>query len=337
MQASFFALRRALPARLCGAALARPRPTRAMEIQATLCGCGVGVLTTLGCVVRQRFNGPEAPAKAVKNSDEDAGSSTTNSGGARAIQGAAVYETSGAVNEYLQFHYATDDVLLPYSKAVAPTGLGFPRRCAALASAANGRARALDVGCSVGGMSFELARSFDEVVGIDFSEAFVEAAKQVQKTGACTFTLKGEGSVKQVSPLTAIDASIDRSRCSFEAGDACNLRSDLGAFDAVLAANLLCRLPEPQRFLERCSELVKPGGVLVLVSPYSWLPEYTTKDRWLGGADSDGPTSFDAVSSVMVANGFELVERKDMPFLMREHVRKFQWGCSDGTVWRRQG
>ena len=36
--------------------------------------------------------------------------------------------------------------------------------------------RALDVGCSVGGGTFELATTFDEAVGFDFSQAFVDAA-----------------------------------------------------------------------------------------------------------------------------------------------------------------
>lgn len=44
----------------------------------------------------------------------------------------------------------------------------------------SGNQRALDVGCSVGGASFELARSFDEVVGIDFSHAFVDAANKMK-------------------------------------------------------------------------------------------------------------------------------------------------------------
>ena len=36
---------------------------------------------------------------------------------------------------------------------------------------------AMDLGCAVGGASFELARSFDSVLGIDYSHAFVEAAQ----------------------------------------------------------------------------------------------------------------------------------------------------------------
>jgi 2-polyprenyl-3-methyl-5-hydroxy-6-metoxy-1,4-benzoquinol methylase len=39
----------------------------------------------------------------------------------------------------------------------------------------------LDVGCAVGGASFELARHFREVVGIDFSRAFVQAAKLMKE------------------------------------------------------------------------------------------------------------------------------------------------------------
>jgi 2-polyprenyl-3-methyl-5-hydroxy-6-metoxy-1,4-benzoquinol methylase len=40
--------------------------------------------------------------------------------------------------------------------------------------------KALDVGCAVGGTSFELSRDFDHVVGIDFSHAFVDAANAMK-------------------------------------------------------------------------------------------------------------------------------------------------------------
>ena len=69
----------------------------------------------------------------------------------------------------------------------------------------------------------------------------------------------------------------DRSRLSFYQGDACNLPSDLGQFGCVLAANLVCRLPNPYQFLDRLPSLVAPGGVLVITSPYSWLEEFTPK------------------------------------------------------------
>jgi hypothetical protein len=86
--------------------------------------------------------------------------STTASGSG----GSAVYETGKAVDEYLQFHYADPSDLLPYPKELVPSAaLDFPERCAELCLSSAQRGRALDVGCSVGGMSFQLARHFEEV------------------------------------------------------------------------------------------------------------------------------------------------------------------------------
>jgi len=83
-----------------------------------------------------------------------------------------------------------------------------------------------------------------------------------------------------ISDVTIIFIPIslqDRSRLSFYQGDACNLPSDLGQFGCVLAANLVCRLPNPYQFLDRLPSLVAPGGTLVITSPYSWLEEFTPK------------------------------------------------------------
>jgi hypothetical protein len=33
---------------------------------------------------------------------------------------------------------------------------------------------------------------------------------------------------------------------------------------------------------------------------------------------------------------FELVESRDLPFLIREHARKFQWSVAEGTRWIRR-
>ncbi len=72
--------------------------------------------------------------------------------------------------------------------------LRFPARCAALCerhcralldfTGEAGETLALDVGCAVGGATFELARSFQNVIGIDYSQAFVDAAKVILFAGA---------------------------------------------------------------------------------------------------------------------------------------------------------
>jgi len=106
----------------------------------------------------------------------------------------------------------------------------------------------------------------------------------------------------------------------------------------VHGANLLCRLPNPDDLLKALPSLVADDGVVVFISPYSWLEQYTPRDCWLGGrsddpsaAKGDGGSS-DGLVRRMASLGFKRVHRSDEPFLIREHARKFQWGCSELAV-----
>ena len=67
----------------------------------------------------------------------------------------------------------------------------------------------------------------------------------------------------------------DRSKVRFQRGDACSLPLDIGQFDCVLAANLICQLHTPNAFLDRLSSLVSTGGIVVITSPYTFLTQFT--------------------------------------------------------------
>jgi len=129
---------------------------------------------------------------------------------------------------------------------------------------------------------------------------------------------------------------------AFERADACALPHELGQFDACLLANLLCRLPSPQSCLARLggeTGLVKPGGLAVVVSPYTWMEEHTPKETWLGGyTKPDGHKVFtDAtLRSLFAENGFDLLDEEDMPLLIREHERKYQLIISHAMIFRRR-
>jgi SAM-dependent methyltransferase len=117
----------------------------------------------------------------------------------------------------------------------------------------------------------------------------------------------------------------------FEQGDACDLRVDLGPFDFVLLANLIDRLPEPARCLARLPGLVAPGGGLVITSPYTWLEDYTPREKWLAGAEG----TLAALQKIL-APTFEFRRALDLPFLIRDHRRKYQWSVAEASVWRRK-
>lgn len=145
-----------------------------------------------------------------------------------AASGSQVYESKRAVHEYLLFHYGEASDHLPH-KDGPRNALNFPGRSASLCNeyAAGSKKRALDIGCAVGASSFELAKYYDEVVGIDFSQHFVGAANLMKETGKVEFDSLVRGHVFKTC-TTDLDQSIDRSRVEFLQGDACNLSPSLG-------------------------------------------------------------------------------------------------------------
>lgn len=273
---------------------------------------------------------------------------STAATGTGSAGGSVIYEGQRAVDEYLAMHFGGHFDVFPYATG-AKDGLDFPTRCAAEVVAAcksDGRdpsaASALDVGCAVGGSSFALAQHFASVDAIDYSQAFVAAAQSMQRDGQLTYSALVEGTrtslhtARLPDSLTASDAA----KVRFGQGDACALEElrDAGklkaeGYDAVLASNLLCRLPKPRAFLTSCADwVVKPHGVLVLLTPFSWLEQWTARDEWIGGGES---VSSDRLQAQMESLGFELASRTDVPFLIREHARKFQYGVSECSVWKR--
>ena len=55
--------------------------------------------------------------------------------------------------------------------------------------------RAFDIGCAVGRSTFELARGFNEVVGMDFSQAFIAKCQELKMTGLAKYDMTVEGAL----------------------------------------------------------------------------------------------------------------------------------------------
>lgn len=242
----------------------------------------------------------------------------------------AIYESEKILAEYLLFHYATTEEILPSADAY-PQGmrdaLDFPVRTAAH-FALDPVDRGLDLGCAVGRSAFEMSRACNYVIGIDYSHAFIHAAETLGNGGTIPYDRLEEAAL--VTPLVAqLPNGINPSRVRFMQGDAMDLPESLSNFDRVHAANLLCRLSEPARLLGRLPDLVKPGGELVLATPCTWLDDFTPSRNWPVGS------TFEWIFTNL-SPAFSLVRQTDEPFLIRETARKFQWTKSLVTVWRRR-
>ncbi len=242
-----------------------------------------------------------------------------------------IYESDRLLHEYLLFHFASPQEILPWPDG-PNSALNFPVRTVTElidAPSLPPSASALDLGCAVGRSSFELAIHCETVLGIDYSQRFIEAATALAESGQLPYR-RHEEAARFTDCVATVPSHLPRQRARFETGDAMHLRADLGQFDLVHAANLLCRLPDPLLCIKRLPDLVKSGGQLLLTTPCTWLEEFTPRDAW----PTEGST-FDWLNHHLSAD-FTLEHRHDMPFLIREHARKFQWSVALATRWRRR-
>jgi putative 4-mercaptohistidine N1-methyltranferase len=228
----------------------------------------------------------------------------------------------------LLFHYGKNEEVLPWSNGPVEA-LNFTKRTVDSLideKSFNADSRALDVGCAVGASSFVLGKYFGDVLGVDFSQNFIDAANTLKEKNSLSYTYLVEGdSFKKAEAVPESTTG----NISFAAGDVMNLDSSLANYDLVHAANLICRLSSPQKFFDRIPYLVKQGGQLLLATPFTWLEEYTPRNNWVGSGDSKEKLV------EKLSPWFQLEYEEDLPFLIREHRRKYQYSISWGTRWRR--
>lgn len=243
-----------------------------------------------------------------------------------------VYETDEAVSQYLEFHYGNryfDVANFPVSLVEhALREITLPQR-----------QKALDIGCSVGRASFELAKAFEHVDGIDFSARFIQQGYALVEQGERRYTIPTEGDLQEFKSisLAALGYSAIKHKIHFAQGDATNLKPQFTGYDLILASNLIDRLSDPRLFLNSIPKRLNKGGYLVIASPYSWDESHTPKAKWLGGLKVNGEntTTLDGLTETLIKQ-FELVSVKEIPFVIRETKRKFQHTISEVTIWRKR-
>ena len=243
-----------------------------------------------------------------------------------------VYETDELIAQYCEFHYGSEnfgvknfcvnsvELLNPYLKDSKTK-------------------KALDLGCSVGRSTFELAKIFDEVVGIDFSANFINVGVKLKIYDSLIYKVKKEGEIfeeKSVS-LKSLGLNDIKEKVTFMQGDACNLKDVYTNFDLVFCSNLIDRLYYPQKFLDDIPSRINKDGLLVLLSPYTWLEDYTPKENWLGGfiKDNKEVKTLDTLKMNLL-DEFELLETIDVPFVIKETDRKYQHTISQMSIWKKK-
>lgn len=188
----------------------------------------------------------------------------------------------------------------------------------------------IDLGCSVGRTTFELSEHHDELVlGVDLNFSMLQLASQVLRTGRVCYPRRRVGIVydRRVFPFRTLRAQ----NVDFWACDLMALPLVRSRFSLALALNVLDCVPAPVAFLHAGCGLLRPGGKLILTTPFDWSPTATGVEGWLGGHSQRGVENgmsesflrrlFDSenpnrISEMSIAN-----ERLSVPWQVRLHDR----------------
>ncbi|HEX7338777.1 MAG TPA: 5-histidylcysteine sulfoxide synthase [Rhodanobacteraceae bacterium] len=242
------------------------------------------------------------------------------------------YETDQLLSEYAEFHFGDEYFGVP----------NFSRALAQLAIQTLGDAphvKALDLGCASGRATFELARHFDHVTGVDFSARFIGQGVLLARGDTLRYAIADEGDLRlrKTQTLAGMGLADTAGKVEFWQGDACNLKPEFTGYDFILAANLIDRLYNPAQFLDAIHERLNLGGLMMIASPYTWLTEHTPHQDWLGGfmRDDKPVRTIDGLHAHLDAHFEQVGQARKVPFVIRETSHKFQHTLSEATFWKR--
>ena len=241
------------------------------------------------------------------------------------------YASPEGVFRHLLEHYGMAESLCPIQREAlrlcgpltlsvdeALRGLDLPRR-----------ARALDLGCAVGGNTFRLRHYFDQVVGVDRSKPLLAAARELQQTRETSVIWTLEGFEPRTCSVR-LPAEVKVEEVEFREADILQLPDDLGAFDLVYMEKVLECLSDPGRGIRQIPKLVAPGGCFVHISCYWWTKDCTPPEKQLGT-----PAQALAAVEEWLAPHFTRVRRFNVPFLIQYNTAWFHYGLAEAVIWKR--
>lgn len=241
-----------------------------------------------------------------------------------------IYESDELVSQYCEFQYGDSFFGVK----------NFALECVKIATKfVKNRTKALDLGCATGRATFELAHSFDEVDGIDFSARFIGVGVKLKNDGYVAYRTKTEGDLSEERRASIEELGYDKikDKVSFWQGDACNLKQNFNSYNLILAKNIIDRLYNPRLFLDSVHERLERDGILVLTSPYTWQESSTKKEFWLGGYKDENNKEVKTIDTLkeILGKHFELIHVENVEFVIKETQRKYQHSVAEVSVWRK--
>jgi len=178
------------------------------------------------------------------------------------------------------------------------------------------------LGCSVGRYTFELARFCDMAIGMDMNFSAVKTAAGLRRLGNVRYKRKRHG-----RRYEEINTSYEpQQNVLFIVADSLDPPFRAESFDLVAGLNLLDNLHQPLVLIGQMDALLKPGGKLIMSSPYEWRSDICDPAEWLETGDMDSPIMLRRIleGGLIPQMGLHysiLKDVSDIPWPLRNHDR----------------
>ena len=200
-------------------------------------------------------------------------------------------------------------------------------------------ARALDIGCGAGGLSFDLAAHVKAVIGVDHHLENVEIARALANKTRLHYTVPAEGAL---STDVAIANVASAAQVEFRMSDPMCLPAEMMGFDIVVVNDVIDKVSSPNSILGRLGGvrgLVASNGLLAIISCFQWNADTTPKSLWLGGyvdANTGKEVSSVVTLTDRLQSDFVLVGSQDQPVFWQESSSDYKCKVYSVTLFARK-
>jgi SAM-dependent methyltransferase len=193
------------------------------------------------------------------------------------------------------------------------------------ARAADRVGRAVELGCSTGRIVAELARGADHVAGLDLHFGAVRRARRLLDGERVDYPRRAIGRRYAAASVSAGDRAVPAARRLLVCGDALDPPLVPGAFDRVVALNLLDSVASPTQLLAVLDGLCAPGGELIVSSPYAWQSSVMADAERLGWPNGGADPAVDVAAllrdGATLSARYRIEDEAELPWTLRRDAR----------------
>jgi putative 4-mercaptohistidine N1-methyltranferase len=199
--------------------------------------------------------------------------------------------------------------------------------------------KVLDLGCGVGRLAFELAKTTGHVDGIDFTARHIQHCLSLKEQGQLRYAMPTQGEIFDFHEVTLNNLGLEQSpeNLHFAQGDGLNLKPQFSNYDLAICYRVIEYNYHPQTLLQQLSQRIKAGGLVVLGSSYAWDVSITDMSHWIGGFKQNGENlSSEAHLFEIMSAEFDLLQETQVTSKFELDQRTSQTANNHITIWRKR-